>query len=98
MSLPDARTVFALPQDVSFQTTGEGAVILRLQDGQLYTCDAVSEAFLSRIDGRASLEEIAGAICDEFEVEAQTALADLRELARDFLSEGLLEAREAGRG
>lgn len=91
MTVVASQSVFSLSPAVSYQPTGDGAVILRIGDGQLYTCNATSEAFLRHVDGRQTLAEIAVRLCEEFDVDAQTVTDDLVDVARSLLDEGILQ-------
>src|SRR5690606_2730198 len=42
--------VFAFSPTASFQSVGDGAVVLLADSGQLYSCNDTSEAFLRHID------------------------------------------------
>jgi Coenzyme PQQ synthesis protein D (PqqD) len=91
-ALPDGMaTVFALAPHASFQLLEDGAVILDGESGQLYSCNEVTGAFLSRIDGRSSLEEIASEILATFDVDAQTARDDLMDIAGKLHAEKLIQ-------
>jgi hypothetical protein len=90
-ALPDGMaTVFALAPHASFQSLDDGAVILDGENGQLYSCNEVASAFLNRIDGRMSLDEIASEIRGEFDVDAQTARDDLMDIAEELHAERLI--------
>lgn len=90
--LPDGMaTVFALAPNTSFQLLEDGAVILDGASGQLYSCNEVTSAFLKRVDGRASLEDIAAHILAEFDVDAETARDDLVDIARKLHEEKLIQ-------
>ncbi len=79
----DPNAIFKLADDVSHQDMGDDqpAVILRLSDGQLYTCNTTSRLFLEQVDGQKTLQQIAAALHDVFEVEMETLEADLLALA-----------------
>jgi hypothetical protein len=90
-ALPDGMaTVFALAPHASFQMLDDGAVILDNENGQLYSCNEVTSAFLSRIDGRTSLDQIAMEIVGEYDVDAQTARDDLLDIVGKLHAEKLV--------
>lgn len=94
MSPIELHSVFTIEPSVSYQSAGDGAVILRVSDGQLYTCNATSETFLSHVDGSRTLGEIAAVLCETFEVDINTVTDDLVELARELMDEGILRRSE----
>lgn len=84
------NAVLTLADDVSVQSVGDGAVVLRARSGQLYTCNEITEAFLAKVDGSRSLAEIVALFCEEFDVDRDTAEKDLQALALDLTGEGIL--------
>ena len=49
-----------------------------------------TEAFLDKVDGARSLDQIVVLLCDEFEVDKDTLDQDMAALAADLVSEGIL--------
>ena len=74
------------------QNVGDGAVVLLARSGQLYTCNGTSEAFLDKVDGRRSLDQIVALLSEEFEVDKVTLDEEMAALAMDLMSEGILAA------
>lgn len=88
------RTALRLADTITFESMGEGegAVILRLPDGQLYTGNDTTEAFLRALRGGASFGDAVDALAAEFEVERDMLRADLAELAEGLIAEGVVVA------
>lgn len=84
------QSILSLDPSASYQSIGDGAVILRVDDGQLYTCNVTSEAFLRQVDGNRTLAEIASSLCEEFDVDPDVVTADLIGIAHELLEEGIL--------
>jgi hypothetical protein len=82
--------VFTLSPVASFQSVGDGAVVLLADSGQLYSCNDTSEAFLRHVDGKRSLADIVDLLAEEYEVERDMLEADLAELADDLKREGVI--------
>ncbi|CAN7157486.1 hypothetical protein ASC89_23065 [Devosia sp. Root413D1] len=82
--------VYRLGDEVSFEPVGEGAVILLLGSGQLYTCNESSLCFLRNLDGVRNVEDVAQRMAAEFEVEPATLAEDLPELIAELISEGII--------
>ncbi|MET2829077.1 PqqD family protein [Mesorhizobium shangrilense] len=87
-----SETILRLADDASVQHVGDGAVVLLARSGQLYTCNGTTEAFLDKVDGARSLDQIVGLLSAEFEVDKDTLDQDMAALASDLLSEGILAA------
>jgi Coenzyme PQQ synthesis protein D (PqqD) len=83
-------TVFVLADDASLQRLDEETVVLKAGSGALFSLNETSEAFLSRVDSVRTLGAIVDDLCAEFDVERATLLADMRELARQLIEEGIL--------
>lgn len=82
--------VFAFSPVASFQSVGDGAVVLMADSGQLYSCNDTTEAFLRHIDGKRSLGEIIDLLAQEYEVERDVLEADFSELAENLKQEGVI--------
>ncbi|HEV2514408.1 MAG TPA: PqqD family protein [Devosia sp.] len=82
--------VYRLGDDVSFEPVGEGAVILLLGSGQLYSCNDTSMAFLKHLDGVRNVDDVARRMADEFEIDTATLADDLPELIADLVAEGII--------
>lgn len=85
-----SETVLRLVDDASVQHVGDGAVVLLARSGQLYTCNSTTEAFLDKVDGDRSLDQIVALLADEFEIDKGTLDQDMAELAAELVSEGIL--------
>ena len=85
-----SETVLRMADDASVQHVGDGAVVLLARSGQLYTCNDTTEAFLEKVDGARSLDQIIDLLSDEFEVDKATLDQDMAELAAELVAEGIL--------
>jgi pyrroloquinoline quinone biosynthesis protein D len=85
-----SETVLRMADDASVQHVGDGAVVLLARSGQLYTCNDTSEAFLDKVDGARSLDQIVDLLSDEFEIDRATLEQDMAELAAELVTEGIL--------
>jgi hypothetical protein len=56
----------------------------------VYTLSPVAARIWSLLDGSRSLESIAHELCNEFEVEPETAAADIHELLNDLAGAALV--------
>jgi hypothetical protein len=69
----------------------EGGVMLRLADGQLYTCNDTTVAFLEAIDGCRDLSAIVDRACGMFDATREQVTFDFVELAERLLAENLIQ-------
>jgi hypothetical protein len=74
----------------------EGAMMARFRDGQLYSCNDVTAAFLESLDGRRDFNAIVDLLTQSFEVEPDRLAADLRLLTEQLMAEGLIQLAAAG--
>lgn len=91
----DENAVLALAANASFQKLGEGAVILMIDTGQIYTCNEPTEAFLAMLDGQRNIGAILDQLVDAFAVDRTTLAVDFLEIAKDLRSEGIVEIRNS---
>lgn len=85
-----SSSVYRLADGVNFETVDDGAVILVFRSGQLFSCNETSTAFLTRLDGKRNLTDIAVLMAEEFEAPADAIAADLEILASEMVSEGII--------
>ena len=93
MTKIDETTVLSLAPNASFQAMGEGAVILMLDSGQLYTCNETTEAFLKLVDGQRDFGAIISLLLGEFDIDRETLSGDLLPIAGELRSAGVVEIR-----
>lgn len=91
----DDSTVLSMANNASFQSLGEGAVVLLVDSGQLYTCNETTEAFLKLVDGQRRFDAIIDALLTEFDIERARAAGDFLEIAEQLRSEGIIEIKQA---
>ena len=85
-----SQKIYSLSRDCSLQSVDDGAVILRVTDGQIYSCNETTLAFLRLVDGKRSFPEIVAAFRQEYQIDEETASRDLSALAQDMLAEGVI--------
>lgn len=90
-----SETVLRMADDASVQHVGDGAVVLLARSGQLYTCNDTTEAFLDKVDGARSLDQIVDLLSDEFDVDKATLDKDMAALAAELVAEGILADPDA---
>jgi coenzyme PQQ synthesis protein D (PqqD) len=88
-------TVFALGEGISYQPlgAGEGAVVLTVSSGQLYTCNDTTAAFLDLVDGSRTFVDLVDGLHETFEVPHAELQRDLGALAADLMAEGIIRAQ-----
>lgn len=82
--------VYALADGVSFETVSDGSVVLVFRSGQLYSCNETSTAFLTELDGRRALDEVAAAMAERFDAAPEEILGDIKAIAAEMLAEGII--------
>jgi pyrroloquinoline quinone biosynthesis protein D len=84
--------VFAISKTVSFQPLGqgEGAVILLIESGDIFTCNDTTSAFLGALDGSRTFGNSVDLLAESFDVELQTLRSDLERLASELSENGII--------
>ena len=84
--------VFALSDSVSFQPLGqgEGAVILLIGSGDIFTCNDTTSAFLRALDGSRTFGHSVELLAESFEVERPVLRSDLEQLASNLVAQGII--------
>ena len=86
-------SILSLSEGISFQPLGtdEGAVLLHVETGQLFTCNDTTSAFLAAVDGRRTFAEVIQELTSTFEVGAAELHHDLASLADELQKEGIVK-------
>jgi len=79
---------------VASRVLEEEAIILTPGDNRLYTFNSVGTYIWELADGKRKVGEIVTEICEEFDVEAETARRDALEFIENFVQKGILELKE----
>jgi pyrroloquinoline quinone biosynthesis protein D len=84
--------VFSLSKSVSFQPLGEGegAVVLLIESGDIFTCNDTTSAFLRVLDGNRTFERSFELLADQFDVDRPVLRADLERLATNLVEQGII--------
>ena len=85
----DARSVFRRSAEVVCRQVGPESVLVPIRQNvgnldYVYTLSAVAARIWTLLDGKRSLGDIAAELCAEFDVDRETALADISELVSDL--------------
>jgi len=91
-ALIENSSVLSLSDGVSYQPlgAGEGAVVLIVESGQLFTCNDTTSAFLAAVDGRRNFGEVVDSLLGTFDVSADVLRRDLSALAGELRDEGIV--------
>jgi hypothetical protein len=91
--MPDyaATDRFTTSDEALIRELDDESVILDLKSEQYFGLDDVGTLIWHRLEEGSSLGEIAEAITEEFEVDQDTATADLHEFVADLEEQGLIE-------
>ncbi len=80
---------------VAARLLGEEMVIMSARDSILFTLSPVATAIWNAAGGQSTLEQIVEQrVCEEFEVERETAMADAREFVSELAGHGILVVSE----
>lgn len=85
----DGRSVFRRSAEVVSRRVGPESVLVPIRQNvgnldYVYTLSPVAARIWDLLDGTRSLDEVAAAICEEFEVDRETAMADIAQLVSDL--------------
>ena len=89
--LPALSVRIRIPEDVLMRQVGDELVLLNLRDESYYGLNAVGVRLMQLAETGTTLEDAANTLITEFEVGREQLDADIRRLAAELLSAGLLE-------
>ena len=82
--------VLRVADDVIGEILDGEAVLLHLKTGRYFTLNRSGTRIWQLIEQHASLEDVQNALCSEFDVDGDTARADIAELVARLENKGLL--------
>lgn len=77
-------------QDVAARIIDGNAVLVSPESSQLFWLNPVATRIWELADGSNTVSDIAGQLCEEFEVERERAEKDVREMVQTFVDGGML--------
>lgn len=88
----DEATRLALADEATFQSLGpgEGAVLLRVDSGQLYSCNDTAAALIEALATTDRFGALIDRLADRFEVDRSRLREDLEELVATLDRAGLV--------
>ena len=91
----DGARVYRHADDVICRGVGEESILVPIRNNvgsldYIYTLSPVAARIWALLDGARSVDEVAAAICDEYDVTPEQAAADVDELVSDLENVSLL--------
>ena len=83
-----------IPKDVLFQTLGDEAVLLNLNDSRYYGLDDVGRRMWELLAEHRSTEPVVQQLLREYDVEEQVLRADLATLIEKLKAAGLIASAQ----
>lgn len=90
MATTETTIRYRVKPDVVARSIANEMILLDLESGVYFTLNQVGATIWRGLENRDSTETIVAAIVDQYEVDEETAAADLAEYAEALLNEGLL--------
>jgi hypothetical protein len=85
-----AARYLARAANVAARMIGGEMMIMSGRDSSLFSLNETASTLWQAADGMTTVDQIARAICREFEVDPDTALRDLQEVAQALAGHGIL--------
>lgn len=85
--------LFVVSDAISFQTTPEGAVLLQVQSGEMFTCNSMATRILKVLEQGKTLQALCQEFSENYDGPSDTIRSDIEELLQSYLSFGIVEKR-----
>lgn len=88
------NTILKLSPQAKFQSLGDSqeTVIVSMESGFLYTCNATTRSFLEAMDGRKAFGRIVEELLEQYHVSREKLQGDLAAMAEKLIQERLILA------
>ena len=83
-------SILTLSPSATMRVVGDSGVVLMTTTGEIYTCNETAMDFLGRVDGTASLRDIATRMTEEFDVTPDVLIPDLIEMIAPLATDGVV--------
>lgn len=87
--MPSLASIPVPGEDFLIRQLGEETIFLSADGSTIHTLDAVGSFVWGRIDGRISVQDIVTALCEEYDVPAETAAQDVARFLDELCEQGL---------
>lgn len=77
-------------KDIAYRVIDEEAIILTPEDGMLHNLNALATRIFELANGARTVNDIVKAVCDEFDVDENTARRDTINFIEDLLHKKML--------
>lgn len=94
MAEMSAQTRFACDPEVVGKVVDGEAIIINLANGMYYSANDAGGVVWTLFDNGHSIDEVAGRLVEQYEVDPPQAQADVEQLAQRLIDEGLMRAAE----
>lgn len=81
--------------NVAARMIGGELMIMSGRDSSLFSLNETATVLWQAADGETALADIAARICDEYDIDRETAMQDARETAQALAEHGILMLSEA---
>lgn len=85
-----------IPEDVVFRNLEGEAIILNLATGIYFGLDTVGTRMWTLLAESASVQRVVDTICEEYDVEPDTAERDVLDLLNQLIEKGLVQLQASG--
>jgi Coenzyme PQQ synthesis protein D (PqqD) len=82
--------IFLLSENMALESFDDGALVLNLSDVTFFEFNPTARDILKLLDGQHSLQQVAGSLTDEYEINLETALQDVIELTQELAEQGII--------
>jgi hypothetical protein len=86
-----AHTIYHISEDAAFEAFDDGALILNLKNVTFTELNTTARDILQATDGKKDLQQVAAILAEEYEIDLDTALADVSELYQQLVEQGIVE-------
>lgn len=86
----EMETVFVQKDEFCVREIGEETIILSETDDSIHNLDEIASVIYKMIDGKNSLDDILTILCNDYDVDQETAKKDLLEFVGELQEKGII--------
>jgi hypothetical protein len=90
-----ARNIYALPsRAIAARILGGEMMVMSVRDSTFFTLNEIATIIWRASDGQTSLHDITRAMCEEFDVDFETAYRDVEDLVSRLSEHGIISVSD----
>jgi hypothetical protein len=91
--LDEGQTFYTLNPDAVLECFDDGALVLRVEDSNIFELNSTARDILMRTEGQNTLGEVAAFLAQDYGISEEDAFQDVNDLCKQLLAQNILQEK-----